>query len=95
MDQLRQINNALSLNHLSGVGQAQLINILKLLEGVQLETFDFQPPKLMVIANTSNQQSLSHLINRFEKSPLCKKVTLEYSKAAANGISFKINIDLS
>jgi len=95
MDDLRHINNALSLNNLSSVTQAQLLNILKLLEGVQLESFDLQHPQLIFIANTDSQQSLSRMINRLEQSAICKKVTLEYSKAAARGITFKINIELS
>ena len=95
MDELRQINNALSLNHLSAVSHARLLNIFKLIEGVQLESFDLQHPRLVLVANTDNQQSLSRVISRLEQSPMCKKVVLEYSKSAHRGLSFKINIELS
>jgi hypothetical protein len=95
MDHLRQINNALSLNQLSGVGQARVLGILKLLEGIQIESFSLEGGQAVLIANTDGPQTLSRLISRLEKNPVCQKVTLEYSKAAAQGISFKIQIALS
>lgn len=95
MDQLRQINNALSLSHLSGVGQAKIISLFKELEGVQLESFNVEGSQAVLIARVGNQQALSRIISRLEKTPVCQKITLEYSKAAPQGIAFKIRIALS